>query len=74
MAACGHDVRAKTEESTLYFDDCAICRAMKRADERGRDLSLNELKDVFAEADKNRPYEQKPEVLGEKKIVERKSV
>ena len=29
------------------FDDCAICRAMMAAEERGRALSESELKEVF---------------------------
>ena len=30
-----------------YFDDCGICQAMKGADERGYDLSMQELRQAF---------------------------
>ena len=65
--------KKKPVKNDFYFDDCAICRAMRTADERGRDLSLNELKDAFAEANKNRPYKQRSEVLGEAKVVSGKA-
>jgi|GEM_PF-2308028 hypothetical protein len=60
-------MKKKSTKNGFYFDDCAICRAMKMADEKSRDLSFGELKDAFAEANKNRPYEQRPEVLSEAK-------
>lgn len=31
-------------------DDCPICRAMKDADQEGRELSMEELKDSFKKA------------------------
>ena len=33
-----------------FFDDCPICQAMKAAKERGKDLSLDELKEAFQKA------------------------
>lgn len=33
-----------------FFDDCPICQAMKAAQERGKDLSLEELHQAFAKA------------------------
>jgi len=41
-------MKKKSAKNNFYFDDCAICRAMKMADERGRGLSLGELKEAFA--------------------------
>ena len=32
------------------FDDCPICRAMKAAQERGRELTPQELKEAFKKA------------------------
>ena len=32
------------------FDDCPICRAMKTAAERGRDLTSEELREAFKQA------------------------
>jgi len=43
-------MKKKSTKNGFYFDDCAICRAMKMADEKSRDLSFGELKDAFAEA------------------------
>ena len=69
-------MKKKSTKNNFYDDedDCAICRAMKMADERGRNLSLGELKAAFAEANKNRPFEQRPGVLGEAKNEKRKVV
>lgn len=36
--------------SNSYYDDCPICRAMKKAEEEGRSLSEAELKEAFAKA------------------------
>jgi len=38
------------KKSEVYFDDCAICRAMAKADEEGRTMDLEETKKVFREA------------------------
>ena len=37
----------KSKDDWEYFDDCAICQAMKVADEEGRDLTKEELETVF---------------------------
>ena len=37
---------------TEFFDDCPICRGLKKAKEEGRELSLNELQKLFEEANK----------------------
>lgn len=39
--------KIKKEE---FFDDCPVCRAMKVAQEQGRELTLEELKKVFQKA------------------------
>lgn len=36
--------------SGSYFDDCPICQAMKKAEEEGRSLSEEELREAFAKA------------------------
>jgi len=38
------------KNSGFYFDDCAICRAMAKADEEDRTMTLEETKKVFREA------------------------
>lgn len=40
----------ENKNGEMFFDDCPICRAMKAAQERGRELSLEELKEAFQEA------------------------
>ncbi|HNR81162.1 MAG TPA: hypothetical protein PKK37_01875 [Candidatus Pacearchaeota archaeon] len=40
----------ENKNGEIFFDDCPICRAMKAAQEQGRDLSLEELKAAFQEA------------------------
>ncbi|MBI3289841.1 hypothetical protein HYZ78_00410 [Candidatus Microgenomates bacterium] len=43
-----------------YFDDCAICRAMEIARKEGRDLTEQQLKEVFAKQNlENRLKEKK---------------
>lgn len=37
-----------------FFDDCAICQAMKKAQKEERELSLEELEEVFKEANEKR--------------------
>jgi len=39
---------AKKEDAWDYFDDCAICQAMKKADKEGKSLGLEELEIEFA--------------------------
>lgn len=49
---------SKQDESE-YFDDCAICQAMKKAEETGQDLTVEELETVFAKQNlKNRLKEK----------------
>ena len=47
-------VKNKKENKTdwKYFDDCLICKAMEKADKRGRNLSMEELKSAFKEQNK----------------------
>ena len=42
----------KKSNTWKYFDDCAICRAMKNTDKSGISLSEKELKEVFQKANK----------------------
>lgn len=42
----------KDSGDDFYFDDCLICRAMKKAEEEGRELSAEELLAAFDEANK----------------------
>ncbi len=35
-----------------YYDDCAICSATRKAEEAGKDLSFEELKDAFDQANR----------------------
>lgn len=39
-------------DGNIFFDDCPICRAMRAAEESGRELSLPELHEAFMEAEK----------------------
>jgi len=39
--------KIKKEE---FFDDCPVCRAMKAAQEQGRELTALELKEAFEKA------------------------
>ncbi len=39
-------------DSEFYFDDCAICRGMKVAEEKGKSLDADELKMLFKKANK----------------------
>lgn len=36
--------------SDSYYDDCPICQAMKKAEEKSRSLSEKEVKEAFAKA------------------------
>ena len=40
----------KKDKKDEFFDDCPICRAMKAAQERGKELTLEELKEAFDKA------------------------
>lgn len=37
-----------------YFDDCLICQATKKAEEEGKNLSVEELKEVFRKANETK--------------------
>lgn len=43
-------IRTKQKTDWEYFDDCYVCQAMKKSDEGGKDLSVEELKEVFKKA------------------------
>ena len=40
----------KSKTINPEFDNCPICQAMKKAEEEGKELSLEELKEAFQEA------------------------
>ena len=40
----------KKDKKDEFFDDCPIYRAMKAAQERGKELTLEELKEAFEKA------------------------
>lgn len=42
--------KKKKEKDSDYFDDCYICQQTKKAEEEGRSLSVEELKEVFRKA------------------------
>ena len=42
--------RKKKEKNLDYFDDCYICQETKKAEEEGKDLSAEELKEIFRKA------------------------
>lgn len=43
--------KIRSQDTDFYFDDCAICRSLKEAENRGRDLTATELKQTFKEAE-----------------------
>ncbi len=47
----GKKVLISSSES--FYDDCPICRAMKKAEEEGRSLSEKEVEEAFAKANEN---------------------
>lgn len=44
--------KRKKEKSSDYFDDCYVCQQTKKAEEEGRSLSVEELREVFRKANK----------------------
>ncbi len=42
--------KVNSSETDFYFDDCDICKAMKEAEEKGRDLTESELLESFRKA------------------------
>lgn len=47
-----------------YFDDCPVCQAMKKAEEKGKSLTTEELKEAFKKA------KEKGAVVGGKLLEE----
>jgi hypothetical protein len=45
-------MKSKKIKKEEFFDNCSICRAMKAAKERGRELTAEELKEAFKQAKK----------------------
>ena len=45
--------KKKKDSNWDYFDDCAICKEMKRAAQEGKSLTEKELKTAFRKANKN---------------------
>lgn len=41
---------ADFEGEEHYYDDCAICQAMKKADEENRELTRDEINEAFKKA------------------------
>ncbi|OGI26828.1 MAG: hypothetical protein A2359_03990 [Candidatus Moranbacteria bacterium RIFOXYB1_FULL_43_19] len=44
----------------FLFDDCPICRAMKKANEQGKNLDGEDLLKAFAEANKKTKHSKMP--------------
>jgi len=42
--------KKEQNSESFYFDDCSVCRAMKKADQEGRELSMKELIRAFKKA------------------------
>ena len=42
----------KSSNSEFYFDDCIICQGMKKTEESGKALNVDELKELFKKANK----------------------
>lgn len=40
----------KKENSWEYFDDCYVCQATKKAEKEGKNLSVEELTEIFRKA------------------------
>lgn len=46
--------KRKKETQWEYFDDCFVCQAVKKSEEEGRSLGVEELKEVFEEANRKK--------------------
>ena len=46
----GAEKKTNYKKNEFYFDDCVICRAMAKADEEGRSMTLEETKELFRKA------------------------
>ncbi len=44
------DTQKKKQEEEDYFDDCYVCQQTKKAEEEGKNLSVEELKEIFRKA------------------------
>lgn len=44
-------MRIMQNKDDFFFDDCPICRAQKRADDEGRNITMEELDTAFREAE-----------------------
>lgn len=42
------------KDTDFYFEDCHICQAVAKAEKQGRSLSVEELKQVFDEANRSK--------------------
>ncbi|MBI2676377.1 MAG: hypothetical protein HYX21_00270 [Candidatus Yanofskybacteria bacterium] len=51
--------QVQSKDSDFYFNDCGICQAMKRADEKGKNLSSEGLKEIFDKQNKKQNHKQK---------------
>lgn len=49
----------KKQKAFTYFDDCKICGAMEKADKRGWDLNLEELRQAFRDQEKKQQKSSK---------------
>lgn len=43
-------IKSPKADKNIYYDDCPICQAMKMAEKRGKDLSMEELEEAFRKA------------------------
>ncbi len=43
----------KKDKGPDYFDNCLICRAMKKAEEEERELNLEETEELFRKANES---------------------
>jgi len=40
-------MKNKKKKTGFYFDDCEICQAQKKADQRGKNMTLREIEEAF---------------------------
>ena len=46
------DQTVVVSSSDSYYDDCPVCRAMKEAEEKGKELNMVEIAEAFGKAKK----------------------
>lgn len=46
------DQTVVVSSSDSYFDDCPVCKAMKEAEEKGKNLNMVEIAEAFGKAKK----------------------